>query len=98
MSRPGEVHSEGCGGNIDMFAVDVRVAQNHSHGFVAADLHDGRNVGFGAHESGDGGVPHDVRRDGCEIAANIDPAAIWRIPLIKMMNLYIRRGHFSREK
>nr|WP_310525312.1 hypothetical protein [Polymorphobacter sp.] len=52
-----------------MFAIDVRVAQNHRHGFVAADLHDGRNVGFGAHESGDGGVPHDVRGDDIGIHA-----------------------------
>jgi hypothetical protein len=36
--------------------------------------------------------------EGCEIAANIDPPKIWRIPLIRILNLYIRWGHFSREK
>jgi hypothetical protein len=58
VSRPGEIFAEGCSGNIDVFAIDVCVAQNHRHGLVGAGSHDGWLVDFGASEPD--GAPNSV--------------------------------------
>ncbi len=83
MSRSAELHAEGCGCDINVFAIDVRVAQNHRHGFVAADLHDGRNIGFGTHESGHRCVAHDVRCDDIGVHAGSAYGAPKTVPEVE---------------